>query len=435
MAKRREFGGYFQKSGRQTAVNPSTSYQPPTLLANFNSLIKRFFSRFFKPAPLPTHYPREWVSTPAALKRTVAAIKSSKKVYFDLEADSMHHYYAKICLMQILANGRCYLVDPLENLDLRPLLKALSEKPIIGHGIDYDLRMLFSEHGFKPLEIFDTMLAAQLLGRSAFGLAALVQEFFGITLVKEGQKADWSRRPLTADLVEYAAQDTFFLPELHASLTTELQGRGRLSWHKESCQSLIRATQRVKEVDPDLSWRITGSARFTQRQLAVLKAMWTVREHYSQDRDLPSYKVLPSDILLRFAESVPEEGSPLETVRLPSRLHPDFREDLLEAFEDALASAPEEWPLPLPPPKRPPRAPHPELLLEMRDHRDGIAKKLALDPSLLAPKAMMLSAALALTKNEATPETIRESAQWMGWQEGLLLAGWTKIAEKYQRKH
>ena len=402
--------------------------------SNFGHLIKRFFSRFFKPAPLPTHYPREWVSTPAALKRTVAAIKSSKKVYFDLEADSMHHYYAKICLMQILANGRCYLVDPLENLDLRPLLVALSEKPIIGHGIDYDLRMLFAEHNFKPLEIFDTMLAAQLLGRSAFGLAALVQEFFGITLVKEGQKADWSRRPLTADLVEYAAQDTFFLPELHAALTLELEGRGRLSWHKESCESLIRATQRVKEVDPDMSWRITGSARFTQRQLAILKAMWEVREQYGRDRDLPSYKILPADILLRFAESVPEEGSPAETTRLPSRLHPDLREDLLEAFEDALASREDEWPLPLPPAKRPARAPHPELLIDMRDMRDGIAKKLALDPSLLAPKAMMLTVALALTKPEATPESVRAAASWMKWQEGLLLAGWTKAAEKYQRK-
>jgi ribonuclease D len=410
------------------------------VFVTFCGLIKRIFSRFFKPAPLPTHYPREWVSTPAALKRTVAAIKSSKKVYFDLEADSMHHYYAKICLMQILANGRCYLVDPLEKLDLRPLLVALSEKPIIGHGIDYDLRMLFAEHGFKPLEIFDTMLAAQLLGRSAFGLAALVQEFFGITLVKEGQKADWSRRPLTADLVEYAAQDTFFLPELHAALTAELDSRGRLSWHKESCTSLIRATQRVKDVDPDLSWRITGSTRFNQRQLAILKAMWEVREQYGRDRDLPSYKILPADILLRFAESVPEEGSPAETTRLPSRLHPDLREDLLEAFEDALASGPDAWPLPLPPPKRPARAPHPELLLEMRDVRDGIAKKLQLDPSLLAPKAMMLAAALALTKADASSETqraetIRAGVQWMKWQEGLLLPGWTKLAEKYRRKH
>jgi ribonuclease D len=167
---------------------------------------------------------------------------------------------------------------------------------------------------------------------------------------------------------------------------------------------------------------------------AVLKAMWEVREQYGRDRDLPSYKILPADILLRFAESVPEEGSPAETVRLPSRLHPDLREDLLEAYEDALASREEEWPLPLPPPKRPPRAPHPELLIDMRDIRDGIAKKLALDPSLLAPKAMMLAAALALTKADASPESVRASAQWMKWQEGLLLAGWQKAAEKYQRK-
>lgn len=398
-------------------------------------MIKRILSRFFKPAELPTRYPVEWVDTPAALQRVTAAVRASKKVYFDLEADSMHHYFAKICLMQVLANGKCYLVDPLaRGMNVKPFLAALAEKPILGHGIDYDLRMLFSEHGFKPKEIFDTMLAAQLLGRSAFGLAALVQERFGVTLVKEGQKADWSRRPLSADLLEYAAQDTFFLPELVSSLSKELSARGRLEWHKETCEALIRATQRVKEADPDLAWRVTGSSRFSRRQLAVLKAMWDVRERQGRDRDLPSYKILPADILLRFAESVPDQGEPEEIPRLPSRLNPDFRDRLLDAFEDALDADPQDWPQLLPPPKRPARAPHPDLLIALRDIRDGIAKKLALDPSLIAPKAVMLSAALALTRSEATPESVREAAQWMRWQENLLYEGWAKAAEKYKRK-
>jgi ribonuclease D len=375
------------------------------------------------------------VDTPAALQRVTAAVRASKKVYFDLEADSMHHYYAKICLMQVLANGKCFLVDPLaKGMNVKPFLEALAVKPVIGHGIDYDLRMLFAEHGFKPREIFDTMLAAQLLGRSAFGLAALVQDRFGVTLVKEGQKADWSRRPLSADLLEYAAQDTFYLPGLHASLTQELASRGRLDWHRESCEALIRATQRVKEADPDLAWRITGSSRFSRRQLAVLKGMWEVREQQGRDRDLPSYKILPADILLRFAESVPDEGEPEDVPRLPSRLNPDFRDRLLDAFEDALDADPKDWPHLLPPPKRPPRAPHPDLLITLRDIRDGIAKKLALDPSLIAPKAVMLSTALALTRPDATPENVRESAQWMRWQENLLLAEWTHAAEKYKRK-
>jgi ribonuclease D len=393
-------------------------------------LITRIFSRFFKTAAPATRYPAEWVDTPAALDRAIRAIKASSIVYFDLEADSMHHYHAKICLMQILAKGRCWLIDPLARIDVKPLYDALRNKTLIGHGLDYDMRML-RQQDFKPAAIFDTMLAAQLLGRSAFGLAALIHHHFGLTIPKEGQKADWSRRPLSQDLVDYAAQDTFYLPALHGFLTRELEAKGRLDWHRESCDTLIRATQRVKENDREEAWRITGSSRFRRRQLAVLKAMWEVREAAASDRDLPSFKVLPADLLLRFAECVEDEGIPEEPPRLPSRLTPQLRDRLLDAYEDALESPPESWPSLLPPPKRPPRAPHPELLIEMREIRDGIAAKLEIDPSLLSPKAVMMAVA---TSGFTSPEAIREAAQWMKWQENLLLAPWTRAAEKYRKR-
>src|SRR5690606_16525617 len=137
---------------------------------NFSPLLNRILGRFFKATVPPTRYPSEWIDTPEGLARLMRAVKASDVVYFDLEADSMHHYHAKICLMQILAKGTCWLVDPLE-VDTDPLLDALAGKPLIGHGLDYDLRML-KRRGFRPASIFDTMLAAQLLGRSAFGLAA-----------------------------------------------------------------------------------------------------------------------------------------------------------------------------------------------------------------------------------------------------------------------
>jgi ribonuclease D len=331
--------------------------------------------------------------------------------------------------MQILAKGTCWLVDPLE-VDTAPLLDALADKPLIGHGLDYDLRML-KRHGFRPKSIFDTMLAAQLLGRSAFGLAALIRDHFGVDIPKEGQKADWSRRPLAQDLVDYAAQDTFYLPALHQLLTRELESKGRLDWHRESCESLVRATQRAKEDNREDAWRITGSNKLRPRQLAALRAMWEVRERSASDRDLPPYKVLPSDLLLRFAECVPAEGLPEDRPRLPSRLAPQLRDRLLDAFEDALESLPEEWPTPPPPPKRAPKAPHPELVNDMREIRDGIASKLGLDPSLLAPKAVMMAAAI---EGFSSAQGVREAAQWMRWQEGLLLEPWMQAATKYRRR-
>jgi ribonuclease D len=392
-------------------------------------LLSRFISRIFKPSLPPVRYPSEWVDTPAGLAKVIRAVNASRIVYFDLEADSMHHYHAKICLMQILAKGTCWLVDPLA-VDTDPLLDALAAKPLIGHGLDYDLRML-KRKGFRPVSIFDTMLAAQLLGRSAFGLAALIRDHFGVDIPKEGQKADWSRRPLAQDLIDYAAQDTYYLPALHLLLTQELQSKGRLDWHRESCEALVRATQRPKEDNREDAWRITGSSKMHPRQLAVLKAMWDVRERAASDRDLPSFKVLPSDLLLRFAECVPAEGLPEERPRLPSRLAPQLRDHLLDAFEDALESYPDEWPAPPAPPRRPPKAPHPELVNDMREIRDGIAAKLGLDPSLLAPKAVMMAAAI---EGLSSAENVREATQWMRWQEGLLLEPWMKAASKYRKK-
>ena len=381
------------------------------------------------PTPLPK-YPSEWVNDAKSLKRAVAAVDASNQVYFDLEADSMHHYYAKICLMQVLADGTCYAIDPLAGLDLKPFLASLAKKPIVAHGSDYDLRMLYQEHGFRPKEVFDTMIAAQLLGRTAFGLAALVQEFFEVTLGKEAQKADWSRRPLPENMMEYAVLDTFFLPSLHEQLTKELEAKGRLDWHRESCEALIRATERIKENDPDAAWRLTGSAKFHPRQLSVLKAMWEVREEAAKASDIPGYKVLPSDIILRFAESVPQEGQPEQIPRMPSRLEPELRANFLNAFESALASDPKKWPKPLPLARKPVKSPHPDLLADLRAIRDKIAAELHLDPSLLAPKAVLLAVALTGLRS---PETIREAAGWMRWQENLLMEPWITGTQRFRK--
>ena len=381
-------------------------------------------------ASAPPKFPSEWVNDAASLKRAVAAIEAADRVYFDLEADSMHHYYAKICLMQVLANGTCYAIDPLAGLDLNPFLAALAKKSLIAHGADYDLRMLYQQHGFRPKEVFDTMLAAQLLGRTAFGLAALVQEFFGVTLGKEAQKADWSRRPLPEALLEYAVHDTFFLPGLHEQLAKELEDKGRLDWHRESCKALIRATERIKENDPDAVWRLGGSAKYSPRQLAVLKAMWNVREDAAKASDLPGYKILPSDVILRFAESVPNEGPPEQVPRIPSRIEPELRERFLNAFENTLASDPKQWPKPVPPARKPVKSPHPDLLADLRAIRDKIAGGLHLDPSLLAPKAVLLAVALTGLRS---PEIVREAASWMHWQENLLLEPWIEGTQRFRK--
>lgn len=377
------------------------------------------------PPPLPEGFSFELITTPEALARVAAEVRGLPEVFLDLEADSLHHYFAKICLAQILCGPVCYLVDPLGPLDLAPLLEVLAEKPLVLHGADYDLRMLFQQYGFRPKSVFDTMIAGQLLGRKSFGLAALVQEHFGVTLEKGNQKADWSQRPLPEDMLAYAAQDTFYLPELSARLKQELAAKGRLSWHEESCAQLVTATGIIRETDRENAWRLTGANKLKPRQLAVLRELWHYREARARDIDKPPYRVLPSEILLRFAAQTPPQGNPESWPRLPSRFPPEQKEAFHRALETGLSQPPSEWPKPLKGPRRLPQGPNPLWVAALKEARDKIAAGLELDPSLIATRATLLAAAQTELPDAAT---VRAAAGWMRWQEGLLLQAWLETA-------
>jgi ribonuclease D len=373
--------------------------------------------------PALPSFPIDYVDTPSAMEKLVKAMESVETVFLDLEADSMHHYFAKICLIQILVGDRCYLVDPLSEISLAGFLKKLAKKVLVLHGADYDLRMLYQSSGFRPHRVYDTMLAAQLLGKPAFGLAALVQAYFGATLKKDQQKADWSQRPLPALMLQYGAQDTFFLPGLHAALTAELLEKNRLEWHEECCEELVKATAKSKEVDLENTWRIDGSSRLYPRQLAALQALWKFRDQTAKDLDLPSYKVLPSDILLRFAMAVPDQGEPEHVPSLPSRLNPKIRSGFLETFQQALDLPEGEWPQPFRPPRKVAPSPNANILNHIKAVRDKIAEDLKMDPSLLATKSTLT--AVALTGGTSRAKMI-DAAKWMKWQENLLLDAWLK---------
>lgn len=371
--------------------------------------------------PPPPSYAIEYIDDPAGLAALLQKMDETDTVFLDLEADSMHHYYAKICLIQILVGDKCYLVDPLSGISLDPFLEKLAGKILVLHGADYDLRMLYQSSGFRPLKIFDTMLAAQLLGKAGFGLAALVQSYFNITLRKDQQKADWSVRPLSPIMLQYGAQDTFFLPGLYESLTREMQEKDRLSWHEECCRELVKATANKKEVDLENSWRIDGANKLYPRQLAVLQALWKFRDAAAMAQDLPSYKILPSDLLMRFALAVPPTGEPAQLPGLPSRANPKFKAGFLETCQEALNLPSEAWPQPLKIPRRTTPSPSAPILARLKDVRDRIANELGLDPSLLATKNTLTNVALT----GATSRTkMIHAAKWMKWQEDLLIDPW-----------
>jgi ribonuclease D len=170
-------------------------------------------------------------------------------VAIDTEVDSLHAYPEKLCVLQISSAGRYELIDPLAGLNLDPLWPILRKHELILHGADYDLRLLRRTFGFVPHKVFDTMIAARLLGYKEFSLISLVSAKLGVTLEKGPQKMNWARRPLTERMERYARNDTRYLKPVAEILRAELKARGRLNWLNETCAQLIRETSREKKPD------------------------------------------------------------------------------------------------------------------------------------------------------------------------------------------
>ena len=332
-----------------------------------------------------------YVQDASALAALVAHVEAAPRIGLDTEADSLHSYFEKVCLIQLSVEGAHYLVDPLAGVALDDLLQALSAKPLIVHGGDYDLRMLRLFLGFRPRrEVFDTVIAAQLLGYEQIGLGALIERFFQITLAKEGQKSDWSRRPLSQKQLNYAVDDTRFLEALAGCLANELEARGRLEWHRDSCRAMVDSTGRDRSREPEDAWRIKGSGRMTQRQLAYLRELWHWRDEHARNADRPAFKVIGNQLifdLIAWAESHPGE-SPTRGFKLPRNIRGVLLTTLEQALVRASAMPPRDWPerrrgeriLPL-------SGKALEQFNTLRAECSSISAALGVAPSILAPKA------------------------------------------------
>ena len=363
--------------------------------------------------------PARVVDSPDALTACLKELGDAPEVALDTEADSLHHYYEKVCLLQIGTPECVYLVDPLAGFDLGRLLACLAKTRLVLHGADYDLRLLSRDYGFAPREVFDTMLAAQFLGYEGLGLGALVERHFGENLDKAMQKADWSKRPMAPRLLAYAAQDVRFLLPLAAQLCRELGARGRGAWHAEACARLARTRYEGREVDPERDWRIKGSGQIPPRAQAFLRELWQFREAEAKASDLPSFKIIGNETLVALASRAAESsnGEVPSGVSLPRT----FKGGRLARLQAVLASAqalPEEaWPRPLQSENR-----RRDLRMERRLHqiklvRDAVAVEVATDPTLLASKATLVAVASAGPK---TLDELRALDVLMDWQVQLL---------------
>lgn len=348
------------------------------------------------------------IDTPGQLSDLIQALKQAGSIAVDTEADSLHAYPEKVCLIQISLPDSHDLVDPLSSVPLEPFFEELKRHTLIIHGADYDLRLLHRTYQFKPAVIFETMLAARLLGFQSFGLSTLVEQLLGVHLEKGSQKANWARRPLTSKMEEYARNDTRYLHKLQEILTDRLVEKGRWEWHQSMCERLIEECARPALADPNLVWRLKGSDRLDPASLAVLRELWHWRQKEAVAANLPPFFVLAHEALVELATAAAHS----KDLHLPTRLSPRRRNSLMEAIDRGLKTPPSERPPLLASARVRPSEAEQQRAKQFQQRRDQNAMKLGIDPTVIAPRATLLRLAQDWEQHQK---------DLMHWQRELLL--------------
>ncbi len=372
---------------------------------------------FFRGKPKSIH--AAWADSTATVAAQASRLKPGPYLAIDTEADSLHHYKESVCLVSIRQDDTCFLIDPLAQPtpDLKPFWKIAGNTPWILHGADFDLRLMRRIGSPEPPEVFDTMIGAQLCGLPGIGYAALVEHFFGVKLSKASQKADWSARPLTPAMHDYAAQDVTYLDGIREKQTAILKKLGRLEWHKESCAKVVQTSRSVREIDTETLWRINGSSKLSPTALPILRELWLWRDAEAKERDVPTFKMMNGDRMLEVAAWVDTHR---DAEHLPGYfLSSNHRGARALRLHDAVKRGKELPPLgPLPSEPRPRRDPKVDRRVEkIRKGRDELAAKLNLDPSLIASKTTLY--ALAQEGPAGLTSLVAEN-RWCRWQAELL---------------
>jgi ribonuclease D len=356
-----------------------------------------------------------YLDTVPAVERFMAEIAQSRELALDTEGASFHRYVDRIYLLQLSTRRKHAVIDPIP-IGTPQSLGRMMEDPeveVVFHDADYDLRLLEQDYGWKVRHIFDTRVAAQLLGYSAFGLAALLERFFGIKLDKKHQRADWSMRPLTADMLDYAAQDTLHLLELKDKLKAELERLGRMEWAREEF-GLLEGTRWEDEEPGTAFLKLKGARDLTRRELAVLRELVPWRSGVAHQLDRATFRVLGNEQLLEISRVQPRTKEARGTIKgMPRGILEQRGGELIDAVQRGLAVPDTELP-------KFPRAPRwdrdPEFdarVSALKTARDAAAKRLELDPGVLCSRDRLEAVA---RRNPTSVEEVAEVPELRRWQ-------------------
>ncbi len=272
-----------------------------------------------------TRLPRpKFISQARALKTVMEQLQDISLLAVDTESNSMFVYQEQVCLIQLSARHKAqgeseildFIIDPLAIPDVSVLGELFADPAIekVFHAADYDITCMKRDFGFEFVNIFDTYFAAQTLGWTRVGLSSLLEEHFGVVLDKRFQQAEWHRRPLSSEELQYAQMDTHFLPALRDIQVAALQNFGYLEEAQEGFRELANLSAANRSFDPDGFWRLKGAHFLTGTPLAILRELYLWREQTAQKRDVPSNKVVSDSTLVEIATNVPLTTTALQRI-------------------------------------------------------------------------------------------------------------------------
>lgn len=360
--------------------------------------------------------PAELVVTREGFSRLIDQVQGEPLLAVDTEAASFHRYQDRVYLLQLSTRSGTWVVDPLEVDGLPGLDRVLGDAgiEIVFHDADYDLRLLAHEFGYRANHVFDTRIAAQFLNEAGIGLAALLEKYFQVRLDKRYQRADWSARPLEPAMLEYAATDTRYLPQLRDLLRQRLIDRDRLRWVNEEFELLVDVAWPEPEEPGVAALGVKGARKLTPRELAVFRELYVWRENLAATLDRAPFRIVANEALFLLAHHAPRDIDGLQQIRGLGRDMRDRRSaEILAAVRRGVALPEAELPKY---PRTQRHRPDPgfeQRLERLKAIRNVEAERLELATGLLAPNWLLESIA------RAQPATLQDLTHTPGirrWQ-------------------
>ncbi len=293
--------------------------------------------------PLDKIKAAELITAKEHLEEVCVELAKCERLAFDTESNGFYAHKEKVCLIQISSPTEDFIVDPIAFRDISALAPLFADPGIekLFHAGEYDVLCLKRDYGFTFAHLYDTMIAARILGTKELGLAAAIERHFGLVISKKLQRADWGKRPLTHEMIRYAQGDTHFLMRLADIQKKLLEEKGRMADAQEAFADLAALEPSLKTFDQDGFWKLVGRDDIGGRAMAILKEIWLYREQQAQARDRAPFRVMPEHLMVRMAQAMPETREALAAVHgMSPYILERFGPGLLAAVERGKAGPP-----------------------------------------------------------------------------------------------